>query len=41
MKYCHDLLLHCIKTYGILIISGLYAPFVGCLVWSTLKNILI
>lgn len=41
MEYANNLMLHCIKKYGILIILGLYTPFLGCLVWSTIKNILI
>jgi hypothetical protein len=41
MKYCHDLFLHCIKTYGILILLGTYTPFLGFVVWAGIKNILI
>lgn len=32
MKYFQSLMLHCIKTYGILTVLILYAPFMGALV---------
>jgi hypothetical protein len=32
MKYYQQLMLHCIKTYGIVTVILLYAPFLGVLV---------
>lgn len=34
MEYFHQLTLHCIKRYGILIVLGGYLPFVGALILS-------
>lgn len=32
MKYLNQIMLHCIKTYGTLIVTVLYSPFIGALV---------
>lgn len=41
MTYVNNLMLHCIKTYGKMVIIGLYTPFLVILVWSVIKNNLI
>jgi len=40
MKYHQNLMLHCIKTYGKMIVIGAYTPFLAVMIWSEIKNIL-
>ena len=37
MKYFQHLMLHCIKTYGIVTVILLYTPFLGMVMYGQIK----